>query len=269
MAVQTKQTDILIAGGIALFFLVIGLIGWWLLGPIMAIISLSIALFLVFFVHIEYYHKTVSQRYDYKQIEALHLLLSHIKPVHPLPPMRMGAISPDCANLLISFIYEHKPKVILECGSGVSTLLTSYCLKDIGEGHVFSLEHDEKYTEISKGYLKNHGLEDKVTIIYAPLKEITLSGNQYIWYDTSFLQKLNKIDMMVIDGPPSSIHKMVRYPALPLLEKYLNENAVIFIDDGKRKEEKQIVKKWLKEFSGFDYRWHNTEKGTVVLMRKA
>src|SRR5712692_7065808 len=57
------------------------------------------------------------------QIEALFSIFSIIHLRHPLPAMGHWAVSPDFARILVDVILDRKPGLILELGSGVSTLL--------------------------------------------------------------------------------------------------------------------------------------------------
>ena len=64
----------------------------------------------------------------YRQIEALVMLAKCLPLRHPLPPMRGSAISPDLALLLYELVHDHHPALVVECGSGVSSLVIGYAL---------------------------------------------------------------------------------------------------------------------------------------------
>jgi len=203
---------------------------------------------------------------DYKQIESYISLLSVLNISMPLPIMREAAVSPDFANILVSIMFEKKPRIIVELGSGVSTLIIGYCIKKLSCGHVWSLDHNKKYSDITIKNLKAHGLEKFSTVIVAPMKSILVDNETYNWYDTKSLSTIkDKIDMLIIDGPPRRYAENVRYPSLPLLYDYLSNDAIIILDDANRKGEKEIVSKWLKQYSHLSYECLNTEKGTVVI----
>jgi len=283
MQIHLRKMDILLVGLASLLLLILGIIGWFVLDSQVLILSLSIVLFLILFFQIELYRRRSSfykeqalfyqkqasfyqtQEQNYKQIESLMYMLSVIKLRRPLPLMRNWSVSPDHMNIIISTIMNQKPKIILECGSGVSTLLMSYCVENLKQGYIWALDHDKKYANISKENLTSHQLENVATIIHAPLKEIHIHGKSWLWYDTKQLQNIEPIDLLVIDGPPGKTQRMARYPALPQLINSLNDNAIIILDDGAREDEKNIVKAWLKEFKNFRYEWYDTEKGTVIL----
>ena len=48
----------------------------------------------------------------------------------------------------------------------------------------------------------------------------------------------------------------------------LNKNAVIMLDDAKRKNEQDAIKLWLEEYSSFSYEYINNDKGLAILRKK-
>jgi predicted O-methyltransferase YrrM len=213
------------------------------------------------------YHE---QRDSYRQVEALFSLHNLLNIRYPLPPMREWVISPDLATVLIGLIRERKPRCVVEAGSGVSTLISAYCLQENGEGKVFSLEHQENFANVSSHNVARHGLSGIATILPAPLKRVDIRGTEWLWYDTAALAKIEgKINLLFVDGPLDRTQKLARYPALPLLFPYLSDDAVIVMDDGIREDEQRIVRLWLQEFEGFELETVPTEKITFVLRRKS
>jgi len=204
----------------------------------------------------------------YQQMEAL-ISISSILPLrHPLPPMRGWAISPDFGVLLVAEILKKKPQVVLELGSGVSTLLIAYCLENIGHGRVVSFDHDLKYCEKSRDKIRDHKLGNIAAVVHAPLEEIQLNEGSWDWYDTACIDPDIKIDLLVIDGPPGQIQDISRYPALPLLHEYFSDDIVILLDDAGRTDEKTIVEMWTREFPEFEHEYIPAEKGAAVLRRR-
>jgi len=250
------------------------------LGSFTGPLGLSGAVFLILFTQVEIYRRLARQQeeqtehlqdaraQDYRQLAAFLWLISAIKPRRPLPPMRGWAISPDLGNILISAILDGSPKVIVECGCGVSTLLMSYCMKQSGHGHIFSLEHDAEYAELIRKELQLHQLADMATVICAPLRQISLGGQTWSWYDIEQLNGIGPIDLLFIDGPPGTIQEMARYPALPVLYKSLSENATVIFDDADRHDERRIIERWLREFKDLHCQSHDTEHGAVILNRE-
>ena len=87
----------------------------------------------------------------------------------------------------------------------------------------------------------------------------------YPWYALEGLPQTG-IDLLVIDGPPAEIRKLARYPAGPLLFKYLNPGSSVFLDDASRQDEKTILKIWLQEFPTLKQKFlAKCEKGCALL----
>lgn len=204
----------------------------------------------------------------YQQLEALTSIISFLPLRMPLPPMRGWAISPDFGILLINEILKHKPRLVLELGSGVSTLLAGYCLEKTASGKLVSYDHDLKYSKQTRTTMTDHALDHLTEIIHAPLTKLALDRGEWDWYDTARMGQDSKIDLLVIDGPPGQIQKISRYPALPVLHEQLADNAVILLDDAARTDESSIVDMWTQEFPEFEYEYRSAEKGASVLRRK-
>ncbi|MFC1883151.1 class I SAM-dependent methyltransferase [Thermodesulfobacteriota bacterium] len=217
-------------------------------------------------------HKNETDRKDldyYKQVESLFSIFYTLRPHLPFPDSRKWAASPDFLKKIIEIIIEVRPQNIVEVSSGVSTLVAAYSLKKIGKGKILSLEHDPIHVSANKRLLSTHGLQDVAEIVYAPLKKISIGEGVWLWYDLDCLDFEGDIDLLVIDGPPGNIQKMVRYPALPLLFGRLSEKGVILMDDGNREDEQEIVKLWKKEFGQLKYEYIATEKGAYLIRQES
>lgn len=205
----------------------------------------------------------------YNQIDALLSINSFIKIRHPLPIMRGWPASPDFILRLINIIFETKPKTILDVGSGVTSLIAGYCIEKIGSGKVVSIDHNEKYYNITKSNIQKHGLEKVIDLNLAPLKEYNINGKEWLWYNNEFLKSYNSFDLIIVDGPPGSTQKKARYPVIPLLKNQISANCNIILDDGKREEEKELAEMWVKENSNFRSSFFkDDEKGTFVIINK-
>lgn len=202
-------------------------------------------------------------------LDSYHSPLGSVSPRHPFPPMRMPgawAATPDFAAVVVDLIESNKPKRILEMGSGASTIISAYTLERLGEGHVYSLDHDAKYAQETTQSIEKHGLTKHATVIPAPLKTHQVNGESATWYDTSNLPD-EPIDMVVVDGPPATGAPYARHPALPILHSHLSPKAIVILDDSIRESEQWTVDSWLKQFPEFTPEYINTEKGTYVLRR--
>lgn len=198
------------------------------------------------------------------QIEALLGLYADLALEKSLPKTRGWAGSPDFLWYITRLAQKDKPYVVLECSSGVSTLVLAKSLKLNGCGHVYSLDHDPVFSKKTRDELERHGLNDWATVIDAPLVCHEINGKKWKWYSLDRLPKNISVDLLVIDGPPTGVGDLARYPAGALLFKLLKENATVVVDDASRVDERKIREMWAAEFSLSEVVVGPCEKGISV-----
>lgn len=174
---------------------------------------------------------------DFRQLEALVSLHEMLDLKAALPPTRGWAASPDLLLSLTSLVRKHKPKLVVELGSGASTIILSRA----GAVEIVAIEHDLEYLKNTQELLAEHQVSN-VKLIHAPLVQKEILEESFMWYDSSKLQDLKEIDFLFIDGPPGSKDDAARFPALPVLGSKLSKNAVVVIDDTKRSGRKHWQK---------------------------
>jgi hypothetical protein len=213
--------------------------------------------------YIKLYPKYKIQNH-YNQLELLIPIYNQLDIKIPLPHTKGYAASPDFLIEIINIIKNLKPSVIIEAGSGVSTLVAGYALKQNKHGKIFSLDHEKKYTELTKNEIENHNLEKYSNVVHAPLIK---HNSDLIWYDLDSIKNLESIDFLIIDGPPSKKSKDARYPAIPLLINKIKVGGILILDDGRRSKEQSVVQKWKNEFNCFDFKYIDNDKGAFILER--
>lgn len=190
----------------------------------------------------------------------------------PLPVGGGWALTGDSAALLAREALDRKPSVVVELGSGASTLILGQILKKNGHGRLLSVDHDPMWANQTRRQVEFLGLQDVVTVLDAPLKPMTVNGEAHQWYDipSNCLDELGKIDLLFVDGPPQSHDSAVqaRYPAFPVLGEHLAGDALIFVDDAHRPTESGMVKRWIADKKEWEPRWFDTIDGVCMLTRK-
>lgn len=202
----------------------------------------------------------------FRQFQAYDGLMRLIQPRRPLPLLRGWAASPDLLLTLAQHALTHRPKAVLECSSGSTTVVLARCCELNGAGHVYSLEHDERFARQTRELLEAQGLESWATVIDAPL---TPGGSiAQPWYSLDGLRApAEGFDMLVIDGPPSKIADAARHPALSQLDPMLNAGATVFLDDADRPGERRALKRWAQEFPHYHQTHIPLEKGAVRMVK--
>ncbi len=199
----------------------------------------------------------------FSQLQALGELQSLLRLSEAMPPLRGWVGSPDFLLQVAQHVLGRKPVHVLECSSGASTLVIARCLQLLGRGHVYSLEHEPGFAQKTRELLASHGVAAYATVIDAPLVAAEGHGP---WYSTDGLPQLPEgFGLLVVDGPPSAVGPLARYPAMPRLRKYLSGDFSVYVDDADREDEKAMVARWLREFPELRAESLVAEKGLVKL----
>ena len=153
-------------------------------------------------------------------------------------------------------LWQLQPRTVLECGSGVSTAVLARYAQRTG-AKIVSLEHKGEFYQRTLTNLRKEGLRDSVD-----LRMCKLDGGTSPWYVTDLP---NNIDFVLIDGPPTGDGG--RASTFPSFYPFLSENWEVWLDDGDREEEKQMVRSWVSEF-GIKSRFHRFPHGMFELRPK-
>lgn len=213
------------------------------------------------------HHITTTVRDSTRQLESL-LQIYHRYPQVKMPMPNTGgwAIDSQALAQVLSLVEEHKPKRILELGSGTSTIWVGYLCQSFG-GKLVTLDHLEHYLELTRTAVRRHELTEVIDSRLAPLEPTEIDGKTFQWYSTDALTDLAEIEMVIIDGPPASTGPQARYPALPNVVDLLAPNALIVLDDAHRQDEADIVDSWLGTYPDFEHIEQGTSRLAVLKLK--
>jgi len=205
-----------------------------------------------------------------------------------MPALHDWAISPDLAFLIINLIESERYNLIIEFGSGSSTVIIANVLErlkrsspnDKSAMRQVAFEASREYYKKTLGLLTQAGLSSDVQLVYSPLDDYKANnGCVYSYYgichevfsqlSKSFLPRNARI-LVIIDGPPGSTGKHARYPALPIINQYFKYMNVDFLlDDYNRDEEKEIVEMWKNDLENVSQEFYleeySFEKGACLI----
>lgn len=199
----------------------------------------------------------------FSQIQALLALERRLALPKALPAMRGWAGSPDFLLRVAETILSRQPATVVECSSGISTLVVARALQMNGKGHLYSLEHDAQYATKTRSLLVDYGLQEWATVVDAPLVKTAYPS---AWYSLDQLpDEVKAIEVLVIDGPPSATGPLARYPAMPALADRLHSSAIILADDTDRDDERSMLDRWKAEYPGLQQHDLYCEKGCTML----
>ena len=209
------------------------------------------------------------------QAAAEQMSLRNVAPLLPAEVLPASSFSMRAANLeaLADILLRHRPRLVVELGSGLSTLLIANRFKTAGNGgRLVAFEHDERWAELCRYYLLANGLDGIAEIRTVPLTRRSALGCEVPWYDLPTAPSdLDRIDLLVVDGPPAGDprHAAARAPALEVFYPRLSPEARVFLDDTDRTGERAVVDAWVESFPEFHPRFARTLSGYCVLERLA
>ena len=208
-------------------------------------------------------------RQTFRQLEALQNLSAVLPANDVLPATRAWAASPDLLLVLVDLVIAERPSLVVECGSGASTLWLALAMRRFGiDGRIIALDHDPVFGDKTRGLLARHDVADLAEVRDAPLESFSLNGETYSWYARRAWEDLKGIDLLFIDGPPAVTGQQARYPALPLLAGSLSPVATAVLDDLIVPDMQKVLRLWLDAYPDFDSEMLALEKQAAVLRRR-
>src|SRR5690554_6024531 len=112
-------------------------------------------------------NETVKQNLGYQILQPLMI-------GYPYLPYNGGALRPFNISFLLNDIIINDRKIVVEFGSGISTILISRLIKRNNLNcQLISIESNLDWKEQLTRILKDEDIHNNTTIINAPLKEIT------------------------------------------------------------------------------------------------
>jgi len=184
-----------------------------------------------------------------REVEALVQLFQGFTPRAPMPSSGDFALNPTDLLELLHLIRVRQPRLVVELGSGTSSVWIGYALEESG-GRLISLDHDPEYAQKTRALLTAHGLAGVAEVRHAALSPLTIEDKTYQWYDVAELADLRGIDLLLVDGPPEATGPDARFPALHVLEPKLAGTATIVFDDAHRHDEQAALVRWTETFAG-------------------
>ncbi|GAA4947817.1 class I SAM-dependent methyltransferase [Actinoplanes utahensis] len=160
------------------------------------------------------------------EFEATVQLFQGFTPRAPMPPPGEHTLDPAGLLDLLHLIRLRKPRLVLELGSGVSSVWIAYALEKTG-GRLITLDHDAGFARRTRALLSAHGLDKTAEVRDAPLTPVGIDGHDHPWYDPEALADLHDIDFVLIDGPPAPDGEDTRHPALHMIENRLADRATV------------------------------------------
>src|SRR5437660_529876 len=129
------------------------------------------------------------------------------------------------------------PGPVLECGSGLTTLLLGALAGRRGV-EVWALEHDPQWRRRGGAALRDH-VAGQVYLWVSPPSDY----GAFDWYAAPLPLMPEEFRLVVCDGPPDDT-RGGRFGLLSVIGDRLPPGAVILLDDAARESEQDAVRRW-------------------------
>ena len=177
------------------------------------------------------------------------------------PWKRGWPASPDFVLWMVELIDKNDYDLIVEFGSGVTTLYSAKALaaremKNSSAKKIIAVtfEHLEQFFLQTRSLLDQSGVGERINVVHAPLHEYTApDGTVYQYYScenslselsSRYKSGASRI-LVIVDGPPGATNKNARYPAFPIVMKHFAPAHIDFLlDDYLRGDEKELAGLW-------------------------
>lgn len=180
-------------------------------------------------------------------------------PAEALPNLGSWKADTGLLTLLVDHIEAYRPQTVVEFGSGASSLIIAQALKLHGGGRLTSFDQHADFVEATREWLATHSLDADMR--HAPLGP-PAPGWPGLWYDPPALP--DGIDLLVLDGPPWTIHPLTRGSAESVFPR-LAAGATVLLDDAARPGERLIARQWRKRWPSMYFGLlRSGAKGTLV-----
>lgn len=187
-------------------------------------------------------------------------LLARLKlPGNALP--HLGSWKADTAFLhrIVDTVEALRPRAVVELGAGASTLIAAKALALNGGGRLVSFDQHDDFVEATRAWLGEYGLRAD---LYAGPLTAAPGGWPGLWYDLRHLPET--IDLLIIDGPPWTLHPLARGAADSLFDR-LPVGGKVLLDDAARPGERLVARRWRKRWPNFRFELDRSgTKGTLV-----
>jgi len=182
-------------------------------------------------------------------------------PADALP--KLGSWKADVGLLarIVDHIETHRPAHVVELGSGASTLIIARALELHGGGALTSFDQHRDFVFAVRNWLQDHNLAANVDH-----SRLVPAANPWpgLWYDLGKLPE--RIDLLLIDGPPWTLHPLVRGSAERLFDR-VAPGGVVMLDDASRPGERVVASRWRRRWPDFQWSLKSGIKGTLVGIR--
>ncbi|WP_126172290.1 class I SAM-dependent methyltransferase [Altericroceibacterium xinjiangense] len=183
-------------------------------------------------------------------------------PLDALPHLGSWKADTFFLHRLVDIIEQNRPANVVELGCGASSLVAARALQLHGGGQLTGYDQHAPFAEATSLWLGEHGVS--ASLRHAPLtvRSPEWPGSWYSLFDIP-----EQIDLLVIDGPPWTVHPYVRGMAECLFDR-IPVGGIVLLDDAARPGERVVARRWRALWPDFAFRLDKRgAKGTLIGIR--
>ena len=186
-----------------------------------------------------------------------------LRPLAPgFVPWTSFSLRPAALLTAVNEVDRHRPRLVVECGGGASTLYLARVVQERCEpgSRVVVVEHDAGWVDYLRDLLARERLDDVAVVAHAalvpwqpPAGLADAAGSEFPlperWYEMGAIHDAigsERIGLLLVDGPPGG-KRLARYPAVPMLRDRLSDDATVMLDDAHRPAEVETARRWALE----------------------
>jgi hypothetical protein len=184
-------------------------------------------------------------------------------PPEALPHLGSWKADSYLLHRIVDEVERLKPRHVVELGSGASSLIIARALARSSGGLLHSYDQHQPYVASMGDWLAEQGLAAEFR--HAPLsfRDPAWPG---LWYELADVPPA--IDLLVIDGPPWTIHPYARGMAERLFDR-LTPGGVVLLDDAARPGERVVARRWRRRWPDISFSYEGGgSKGLLVGRKK-
>ncbi len=163
---------------------------------------------------------------------------------------------------IVDQIETLRPQIVVELGSGATSLVIAKALASNGGGRLHSYDQHEPFVEQMRGWLAEHDLAARFHHAPLTLRDPAWPG---VWYDLDEVPAT--IDLLVIDGPPWAVHPYARGIAERLFDR-LSIGGMVLLDDAARPGERIVARRWRRKWKDIDFSFEGDGAKGLLVGRK-
>lgn len=164
-------------------------------------------------------------------------------------------------HAIVDVVERDCPAEAVELGVGATSLVTAAALARHGGGRLTGFDQHEAFVAATRRWLGEHGLA--AALHHAPLVRAPAPWPGATYDPDVLAARLpGRIDLLIIDGPPWTLHPRTRGAAALLFDR-LAPGATVLLDDAARPGERLIARDWARCFPRIDWRYRRAGKGLL------